>query len=505
MKLAWGLERPKPTWIKTKSQMEELIRICSKKDILALDTETTGKRIDIDRVIFWSLSTGNDRYFLEADKLRDFRPVFQDPDKYWIGSQIKYDFHMCANSGEDIAGGMMCTLTMDRLVDPDQEHGLKEAYEREFNEKMRSFGETFYPKNKRGQFRKPPKRTMQDIILEGWERDPERVIDYASLDAWGVFRLFKRLKKYLKRVKTCKGYTLWQLFLAYEVPMSRVLYEMERTGCQLDLDYLGEIGPKLTGQLVKINKKLNRMIGQPINPGSTKQLAGLFYGDMGLEPIAWTSGGASGKKSPSLNAAVMEAHAAEGVPEAELILKYREMDKILGTYVTGLVDRADKFGRIHTTFNQHVADTGRLSSSAPNLQNIPRPRKAFDIRKAFIPPPGKKLIVCDYDQLEMYILGHYSQDKGLLNNIRIGRDIHTGNVELVWGEPYDEVAAAKKNKEDKSERADYLRKLRNDVKVVGFGQPNLGRSKTHSKRGNPSGAIPCCVARRSVSTCGVSA
>jgi len=475
VKLAWGLKRPEPIWIKTKKQVQKLINLCRDKDVLALDTETTGIRIDTDYVIFWSLSTGPDRYFLEADKLHMFKEIFEDKDKMWIGSQIKFDFHMCANSGIHIAGSMMDTLVMDRLLDPDQDHGLKEAYEREFNERMRTFPETFYPKDKRGKFRKPPKRSLQEIMLEAWDRDPDRVIDYASLDAWGVFRLFKRLRKQLMGVVTDRGYSLWDLFLMYEVPMTKVLFEMERNGCQLDLKYLGEIEPVLAKELADINWALNRMIGKPINPGSTKQLGKLFYEDMGLEPIAWTTGGSSGKKSPSLNETVLKQHAEDGVEEAKLILKYRELAKLLGTYVIGLMERVDKNGRIHTTFHQHVADTGRLSSRDPNLQNQPRPRKDFDIRRAFIARPGYKIIVCDYDQLEMFILAHFSKDKGLIGNIMAGKDIHTGNVELVWGEPYADVARAKKDKDWNDDRAWYLRDLRNKVKVVGFGL-NYGKA-----------------------------
>lgn len=145
----------------------------------------------------------------------------------------------------------------------------------------------------------------------------------------------------------------------------------------------------------------------------------------------------------------------------------------------------------------------RLSEagSRNTTQNQPRARKDFDIRTAFIPPPGKKLIVSDYDQLEMFLLAHFSRDEGMIANILAGKDIHTSNVELVWGEPYDDVAAAKKDKSDQSDRAWYLRQLRDYVKVIGFGRRDEScRTQTCSKRGNPTGAIPCCAARRSVST-----
>lgn len=473
-KLAWGLKRPEAVWINTNQKMKKLVDLCREVEVIAYDTETTGLDIYADKVVFWSISTGPDRYFLEGERLHQFKEIFDDPSKSWIGSQIKFDFHMSANSGYPVAGNLLDTLVMDRLLDPIQEHGLKEVYEREFGERMRTFAETFYPMDSKGKFRKPPKKTLQEIMLDAWDNDPDRVIDYASLDAWGVFRLFNRLKDLLSDIRTGRGYTLWDLFLVYEVPMSRVLYEMERHGCKLDTDYLGEIKPKLEQELSDIGRKLNKLVGYPINPASTKQLIKLFFENKGLKPTAWTSGGSSGKKSPSLNITVVTELAKEH-EEAALVLRHRKISKILGTYITGLIDRADDHGRIHTTFNQHVVDTARLSSRDPNLQNQPRPNKTFDIRKAFVASPRHKLIVCDYDQLEMFILAHYSKDEGMIKNIIAGKDIHTSNVELVWGEPYADVAAAKKNKDDDSDRAWYLRDLRNKVKIIGFGL-NYGKA-----------------------------
>lgn len=125
------------------------------------------------------------------------------------------------------------------------------------------------------------------------------------------------------------------------------------------------------------------------------------------------------------------------------------------------------------------------AGSRNTTQNVPRPRKNFDIRKSFIASPGKKLIVADYDQLEMFLLANFSNDKGMLRNIHMGRDIHTANVELVWGEPYDDVARAKKDKKWTGTRPDHLRDLRNQVKVVGFGQQTVeAELKLSSQRGS---------------------
>lgn len=497
----WSLDRPDPVLIKTPSDVRTLKEKLAHFDLLAIDTETTGLDINRATVVFWSLSTGDDRYFLESQMLEEFRPVLSDKMKSWVGSQIKYDANVLANSGFPLSGDLMCTLTMDRLVDPGRPHDLKSSYTREFGERMATFAETFYPKDRNGKPRKPPKKEMYEILTEVYEQDPDRVVDYASMDAWAVLRLFHRLKEQLENVVTWAGRTLWDVFLWFEVPFTRVLYNMERRGIRLDTKYFNEMRPKIVEDIARTEKELNKLAGTVINPNSNPQISDLLFNKLKLQPIKFTSGGSSGEKRPSVDASVLQHYADEGVEEAKLILKHRELGKLLGTYIDGLLERKDARDRIHTTFTQHVADTARLSSREPNLQNQPRPRDDFDIRTGFVASPGKKLIVDDYEQLEMFLLAHFSKDKGMIRNIIAGKDIHTSNVELVWGEPYADVAAAKKNKDDHSERAKHLRMLRLYIKVVGFGgRDESGRTKTCSKRGSPTRVIPCCAARRSVST-----
>jgi DNA polymerase-1 len=454
-------------------------------DLLAIDTETTGLDINRATVVFWSLSTGDDRYFLESKMLEEFRPVLSDRMMSWVGSQIKYDANILANSGFALEGDLMCTLTMDRLVDPGRPHDLKSSYTREFGEKMATFAETFYPKDSRGKPRKPQKKEMYEILTEVYEQDPGRVVDYASMDAWAVLRLFHRLKENLESTVTWAGHTLWDVFLWFEVPFTRVLYNMERRGIRLDTKYFNEMRPKIVDDIASTEKKLNRLAGTVINPNSNPQIADLLFNKLKLQPIKFTSGGSSGQKKPSVDASVLQHYVDEGIEEAKLILKHRELGKLLGTYVDGLLERKDAKDRIHTTFTQHVADTSRLSSREPNIQNQPRARDDFDIRTGFIAGPRKKLVVADYEQLEMFILAHFSKDSGMIANIKAGKDIHTSNVELVWGEPYDDVTAAKKNKNDHSDRAKYLRVLRTYIKVIGFGpQAAEAELKLSSQRGS---------------------
>jgi DNA polymerase-1 len=486
MRYSWSLDRPDPVRIKSRESIAALKEKLAKHALIAIDTETTGLNIIKDTVVFWSLSTGDDRYFLERHDLEEFRPILEDPSKSWIGSQIKYDANILKNSGINLTGDLFCTLTMDRLVDPGRRHGLKEAYQREFNERMSSFAETFYPLDKNGKPKKPtakrgqPPIQMYQILLDALEENPNKVIDYASMDAWSVFRLFNKLKHQLEEIYTWNNCSLWDVYLWYEVPFTRVLFNMERRGCAINVDYLKGLVPQINKELDNIRSQLSNMAGYLININSTPQI-GEFLLKRGNPMHAKTP-----KGEISVKAEVLRELAAGGEEAAVLILRYKELVKLQSTYIKNLVEALSPSGRVHTTLHQHAADTSRLSSANPPLQNLPRERADYDIRTAFIPTPGNKMIVADYDQLEMYILGHMSQDKGLINQAIMGRDIHTANVELVWGEPYDDVAAAKKNKSDKSERAQRLRELRQFVKVIGFGQ-EIGRSKTCSKRGNLSG------------------
>jgi len=477
-----------PVYVNTDRAESRLKELLVHHDLLAVDTETTGLDIARDRVVFWSLSTGEDRYFLKRDRLWNFKAVLEDPTKAWIGSQIKYDANILANCGIELRGDLMCTLTMDRLIDPGRGHGLKEAYTREFNEIMMGFKETFYPQGTTGKLIKPKNKEMYEILLERFESDPNRVIDYASLDAWAVFRLFYRLAGHLQLIETEYGDTLWDVFLRWEVPMTRVLFEMERRGILLDTNYLSEIRPGVQQKINEIGAKLNKIAGWEINPNSGPQLARLLFDQLEIEPIKKTSGGSTGVKKPSTQKSVLKQLRDEGVEAADLILQHRGLSKLIGTYIDGLMARAVN-GRVHTTFNQHVADTARLSSSDPNLQNQTRSGSAlFDIRKAFIATPGYKLIVADYDQLEMYVLGHFSGAEGLIEAAKSGRDIHTANVELVYLEPYDEVAAAKKTPGDqRTPRQKYLKALRDAIKNIGFGQ-HQAEEKPSSQRGNLSAA-----------------
>lgn len=465
--MAWSVDRPDPVWIKTDADASRLLEKLTRVDLIAVDTETTGLDIIRDQIEFFSLSTGDDRYFMQRRMLGNFRKLFEDPDKTWVGTHTKYDAHMLANAGIQLRGDIICTLVMDRLLNPDNDHGLKEVYEREFDERVLSFGEVFFPKNSKGRPQKPKNKSLIEIMRQAWSERPDDVVDYSTLDAWMSFRVYRRLEEYLDEISTWRGESLLDLYYRFEVPFTKILFRMERRGIQIDTQYLESLRPKIVEEQDKVKKLLAKAAGQIVNPDSPLQLQHLFFKKLGLPVIKRTKGGA-----PSTDIHVLEEYAAAGVKEAALVIRHRKLGKILGTYVDGMLALVIN-GRIHGSFNQHVTETARLSSTNPNLQNIPRPDSdEFKIRRAFIARPGYKFVTSDYDQLEMFLAAHWSRDKGMIANIMAGRDLHAGNAALVWGEDYDDIVKAKKKdpeKEKLTEREWLLREYRQFVKIIGFG------------------------------------
>lgn len=377
--LNWNIDRPDVKWIRTPKDVRALKDLLANTEMAAIDTETTGLNIAKDTVLFWSLSTGNDRYFLQRDMLYEFEDVLTDPDRVWIGTHTKFDMHMLRNSGIELGGDLICTLVMDRLWDADNDHGLKEVYEREFNERMATFGQVFYPRNKKGKPHKPRGMELPVIMMEAWESNREAVIDYASLDAFASMRVYKKLKKKLKKITAWTGESLWDIYVKWEMPFTKVLYSCERAGVQIDREYLESLRPKIEREIGKSEKKLNQLARDVVNPNSPPQLVRLFYNVMALKPLAYTSGGSSGKKKPSVNVTVLQQHAADGVEAAAVVLRHRKLKKILGTYVDGILNRLDSNDRLHGTLNQHVTDTGRLSGTDPNLQlEVVKPRELLE-------------------------------------------------------------------------------------------------------------------------------
>ncbi len=235
-----------------------------------------------------------------------------------------------------------------------------------------------------------------------------------------------------KEMKETNADRVWERF---EQPLIPVLRDMERSGILIDVPYLRRLSKEMTADKAKIEKKMEKLVGHPFNPASPSQLAVILFEELKLP----TKGIKSGKTAYSTAASELEK--LEGThPIIDLIYEHRELAKLLSTYVDTLPEQADKEGRVHTTFNQTIAATGRLSSSDPNLQNIPiRTEAGRRIRHAFIASPGMELLSCDYSQIELRVVAALAKDEKMLAAFRSGLDIHTATAAAIWKVPLDDV------------------------------------------------------------------
>jgi DNA polymerase-1 len=396
------------------------------------------------------------------------KELARDTSLTWYFTNQTFDFCMLANSGvSPPMGDSYCTLAMDWLHNENRQgrHGLKETTLDYTGAGMEEFN-TAFPGLK--------EESTETRILRALDTDFRRAISYASDDAYATFRVFHILRDFLAKEEMVDGKSLWDYFQEVEMPFTRVLFNMIRRGIMIDTGYLEDLKPQLHGSIQQLERKIVKMAGKELNLNSTKQMAWLLFEKLGLKPISKTKKG--GKPSTDVN--TLQRYADDGVEICEEILKLRKLTKFNSTYVEGLSKWLDPEGRIHATLTQHVTVTGRLSSSDPNLQNLPRPdNDVFCIRDAFMPREGYTFLVLDYDQLEMKLLAHESQEQNMIDVINRGWDIHTGTASLMYNYPYESIIdAVKKKKKAKDNKEIKLTDLelamcqaRQDAKSVGFG------------------------------------
>lgn len=357
---------------------------------------------------------------LDADwVLSRIRPLLEDDSLRIHGQHTKYELAILARHGITIAGIGVDTMLAAYLLDPNQRrYGLDALAEQFLRHRTIHFSDVAG----HGKAQK----TFDEISID--EATP-----YAAEDADVTLRLARTLGPLLDEAG------LRSLHDDVEVPLTRVLARMETTGIRVDVPFLHELQVEFRDRLVELERSIWDAAGEEFTIQSPKQLGVILFEKLGL-PVQKKT-----KTGPSTDQSVLEA-LKDAHPLVGLILSYRQLAKLQSTYVEALpgLVRADT-GRIHTDFNQAVAATGRLSSSNPNLQNIPiRTQEGRRIREAFIPADGWSLLACDYSQIELRVLAHLSEDPVLIDAFQRGDDIHRRTAAEVFGVPQDEVTSAQR-------------------------------------------------------------
>lgn len=397
----------------------------SKQEFFCFDTETTGTNTISDELVGFSFSWKEFEAFYipipkgraEAEKfLQRFKPIFENESVLKIGQNIKFDLLMLRQYGIELKGKMFDTMIAHYLLQPDLRHGMDYLAEIYLNYKTITYEELCEGRN--------PKTTDLRTL------DIHRLCDYAAEDADVTLRLKNVFEGQLKENN------LENIFYEIEMPLMPVLADMEFTGVSINSEALKQFSVSLNERIAEKEKEIYTLSGYEFNISSPRQVGELIYDRLKIveKPRKTKTGLYS--TSEEVLVSLKGKH-----PIINLILEYRGLKKLLTTYVDTLPDLVNsKTGKIHTSYNQTVAATGRLSSSNPNLQNIPiRDEDGKEIRKAFVPDEGSTFLSADYSQIELRLMAHLSDDENLIEAFNKGYDIHTATAAKVFKVDIDDV------------------------------------------------------------------
>ena len=418
--------------VNDEKKLSELLEKISRVPILAIDTETTSTDPMRAELVGISLAVAEAEGFYlplrheggpnldpETVKVR-LGPLLADPRIPKAGHNIKYDLTVLARAGLPISAPAFDTMIAEWLCNPaSRSLGLKDLGFVRLGVEMTPI---------EALIGKGAKQITMDRVPAA------QAAPYAAADADVTLRLVRPLRKELDERSQKK------LFEEIELPLIPVLAAMEMEGVRLDLPYLDRLGRDFEAELRQIETQVHSIVGRPFNINSTQQLADVLFGQLQLQPPDRTRKTAAGKYSTAAD--VLDSLAGRH-PVVELIRRHRELSKLMSTYVTALRDEINPAtGRVHTSFNQTGTVTGRLSSSDPNLQNIPtRTEEGRRIRRAFICAPGHRLLSIDYSQIELRLAAHMAKDPGMTEAFRRGEDIHAATAAAVYGVPLSEVTS----------------------------------------------------------------
>ena len=418
--------------IENETEAKELSDFLLINEIFSLDTETTSIEALDAKLVGLSFSTEDFRAWYvpvsrETEKakkiLEIFRPVYENPKILKVGQNLKYDLTVLANYGIHLSGPLFDTMLAHYLIQPELRHNMDYLAEIYLNYKTIHIEELIGPKG-RGQ------KNMGDL-------EPKDIYKYACEDADVTLRLMKPLAEELRKN------SLEEVFQNIEMPLMPVLARMERNGVVLDTDTLKEVENDFTLRLQTLEKDIYELAGHEFTINSPRQVGEVLFGELKLsEKVKKTK---SGQYSTS-EEVLRDLHSKH--PIVQKILDYRGLKKLLSTYVEALPKLINPAtGHIHTSFNQAVTATGRLSSSNPNLQNIPvRGEDGREIRKAFIPEAGEIFFSADYSQIELRIMAHLSGDEHMIEAFNAGHDVHAATAARIFHKDIKDISKDERRK-----------------------------------------------------------
>jgi DNA polymerase I len=365
---------------------------------------------------------------LHSPEMAPLVAMLEDEAVAKVGQNLKYDLLVLRRAGITLRGVEFDTMIASYLLDPGgREHGLDALALKHLDHRTITYEEVAGKGKAQIPFAEVPLEVARD---------------YAAEDADVALQLAERFRPEIERLG------LADLLHRIEMPLVEVLAEMEWTGIRIDEPFFAQVDARLRVELERIEGEIYREAGTEFNIGSNPQLREILFGKLGLPVVKRT------KTGPSTDVTVLEELAAQGHTLPGLLMQFRQVDKLLSTYVDALPRMVNpETGRLHTSYNQTIAATGRLSSSDPNLQNIPIRREiGAELRRGFIPAEGHTFVSADYSQIELRILAHYSEDPAFVEAFRTGEDIHRQTAALIFG----------------VERAAVTREMRDRAKTVNF-------------------------------------
>lgn len=424
--------------VETEEQLLSLIQLLEGAKIISLDTETTSTNAIEAQLVGLSFAIEEHKaYYVpvpednnEAQKIVEkFRPIYENTDTLKVGQNIKYDLEVLRNYDVYLQGPLFDTMVAHYLLQPEQYHNMDFMAEVYLNYNTVHIDELIGPKGK-------TQKSMRQLA-------PNDVYAYACEDADITLQLKNVLEPKLKEVGVD------QLFHEVEMPLIPVLAEMECNGVRIDTAALKETSEVFTQRMLQLEQDIYQAAGKTFNVSSPKQVGDILFGEMKIVDKPKKTKTGQYVTSEEVLQTLRAKH-----PIVAHILDYRALKKLLGTYVDALPKLINpRTGHIHTSFNQAVTATGRLSSSDPNLQNIPvRGEDGKEIRKCFIPEEGCKFFSADYSQIELRVMAHLSKDANMLEAFREGYDIHAATAAKIYDKPVSEVT---RDERTKAKRANF--------------------------------------------------